>query len=74
MAIATKPKKTDSTEKEFRKIISGKLDIALKEYRDVIGTKKFVSIIKKASKSFSYDLAKAVKREEKMAEKKAKKK
>ncbi len=71
MSTPTKPKTPVTEEKEFRKIISGKLDIALKEYRDIIGTKKFVSKIKKASKLFSYDLAKQAK---KAAKEKAKQK
>lgn len=71
MSTSTKPKAPITEEKEFRKIISGKLDIALKEYRDIIGSKKFVSRIKKASKLFSYDLAKHAK---KTAKEEAKKK
>lgn len=62
MSAASKSKPAITEEKEFRKVISGKLDIALKEYRDLIGSKKFVSKIKKASKLFSYDLAKQVKK------------
>jgi hypothetical protein len=62
MSTSTKPKAHITDEKEFRKIISGKLDIALKEYRDMIGSRKFVSKIKKASKLFSYDLAKHAKK------------
>lgn len=58
MSKTTRPATAVKKEKEFRKIISGKLEVALKEYRDVIGKKKFSGRIRKASKLFSYDLAK----------------
>lgn len=70
MATASKAKKTSLTEKEYRKIISGKLDTILQEYRELLGTKNFVSRIKRATKIFSYELAKEAKKKAKKEDEK----
>ncbi len=73
MATTSKTKKIVLTEKEYRRIISGKLDKALQEYREEMGTKNFVERIKRATKIFSYELAKIARKESKKAEKTGKK-
>lgn len=45
--------------KELRKVIYNKLEGALSEYKDMVKEKRFTSNLKKASKLFAADIAKA---------------
>ena len=51
------------SKKEARKVVYEKLANALSEYRNGVNEKKFTSNLKKASKLFAADIAKAVARQ-----------
>ncbi|HEV8283788.1 MAG TPA: hypothetical protein VGQ09_05740 [Chitinophagaceae bacterium] len=67
---ATSSKKL--SKKEARKIVYEKLAGALDEYRTSVKEKKFTSNLKKASKLFAADIAKAVARQRQKIQKPAK--
>ena len=50
------------TKKELRKVVYEKLAGALAEFKDTVSEKKFKNKLKKASKLFAVDIAKAAKR------------
>ena len=50
------------TKKEARKVVYEKLAGALAEFKDAVSEKKFRSKLKKASKLFAVDIAKAAKK------------
>lgn len=60
------------SKKEARKIISQKIATALEEYRSTVKEKKFDNNIKKASKLFAADIAKAIARQKQKLQKPAK--
>jgi len=60
------------SKKEARKIVYEKLSGALAEYRASVKEKKFDSNLKKASKLFSADIAKAVAKQKQKLKKPAK--
>jgi hypothetical protein len=66
-----KPSKKLS-KKEARKIVYEKFAIALAEYKPKVKEKKFASNLKKASKLFAADIAKAVSRQGQKLKKPAK--
>ena len=53
------------TKKEARKVVYEKLAGALAEFKDAVSEKKFRSKLKKASKLFAVDIAKAAKKHSK---------
>ena len=48
-----------NSKKDARKLIFNKLAIALAEYKDIVKEKRFTSNLKKASKLFAADIARA---------------
>jgi hypothetical protein len=52
------------TKKELRKVVYQKLEGALSEFKDKVNKKKFESRLKKASRLFAVDIAKATRRKE----------
>lgn len=66
-----KPSKKLS-KKEARKIVYERFAVALAEYRTEVKEKKFASNLKKASKLFAADIAKAVSRQGQKLKKPAK--
>jgi len=66
-----KPSKKLS-KKEARKIVYEKFAVALADYRAGVKEKKFTSNLKKASKLFAADIAKAVARQRQKLQKPAK--
>lgn len=60
------------SKKEARKIVSQKIATALEEYRSTVKEKKFDNNIKKASKLFAADIAKAIARQKQKLQKPAK--
>ncbi|MFI5187487.1 MAG: hypothetical protein ACHQF0_12220 [Chitinophagales bacterium] len=60
------------SKKEARKLISEKIANALAEYRNSVKEKKFTNNLKKASKLFAADIAKAVGRQRQKLQKPAK--
>ena len=60
------------SKKEARKIVSEKIAMALAEYRSSVKEKKFATTLKKASKLFAADIAKAVARQKQKIQKPAK--
>jgi len=57
------------SKKEARKIVYEKFASALSEYRTVVKEKKFTSNLKKASKLFAADIAKAMARQKQKLQK-----
>ena len=57
--------------KELRKLVYEKLAGALAEYTPIVNGKKFESKLKKASKLFAVDIARATNKNEKQNKKKA---
>ena len=70
--IAQKPSSKKLSKKEARKIVSEKIANALAEYRSNVKEKKFSSNLKKASKLFAADIAKAVSRQRQKLQKPSK--
>jgi hypothetical protein len=62
-ATVTAPKKV--TKKELRKVVYEKLAGALAEFKSDISEKKFENRLKKASKLFAVDIARATRRSKK---------
>jgi|GEM_PF-1347043 len=60
------------SKKEARKIVSEKIATALAEYRSSLKEKKFENNLKKASKLFATDIAKAISRQKQKLQKPAK--
>jgi hypothetical protein len=58
------------SKKELRKVVYQKLEGALSEFKDGLNKKKFESRLKKASKLFAVDIAKATRRSSKETNKK----
>jgi len=57
------------SKKEARKIVSEKIATALSEYRTSVKEKKFETNLKKASKLFAADIAKAIDRQKQKLQK-----
>ena len=60
------------SKKQARKIVSEKIATALAEYRSSVKEKKFDSNLKKASKLFAADIAKAIGKQKQKLQKPAK--
>ena len=60
------------SKKEARKLVSEKIATALAEYRSNVKEKKFSTNLKKASKLFAADIAKAISRQRQKLQKPAK--
>jgi len=60
------------SKKEARRLVSEKIAIALADYRSNVKEKKFASNLKKASKLFAADIAKAISRQRQKLQKPAK--
>jgi hypothetical protein len=61
--ITQKTSEKKLSKKEARKIVSEKIATALAEYRSSVKEKKFATNLKRASKLFAADIAKAVARQ-----------
>lgn len=61
--ISQKTSEKKISKKEARKLVSEKFAIALADYRSNVKEKKFASNLKKASKLFAADIAKAISRQ-----------
>lgn len=60
------------SKKQARKIVSEKIATALAEYRNTVKEKRFETNLKKASKLFASDIAKAIARQKQKLQKPAK--
>jgi len=61
--VSQKTPKKKLSKKEARKIVSDKIAAALAEYKSSVKEKKFETNLKKASKLFAADIAKAISRQ-----------
>ena len=72
MTDVSQKNKAKLSKKEARKIVYEKLATALAEYRSNVKEKKFSSNLKKASKLFAADIAKAMSKQRQKLQKPAK--